>query len=183
MQLELKHLQERLGITVIYVTHDQEEALTMSDRIAVLSQGRLVQVGPPDELYEHPADFFVAQFFGESNLLHGVLTEPGEGVAQLLTDGGLLVRISRPPISEPGARLRIALRPERIGLARGELSFVNHFRGVVEEVIYVGEATRYTVRVGRESVTVKQSNESGRDRFKQGDTIMVGWDPEDCLIL
>ena len=117
MQLEIKHIQRELRLTVIYVTHDQEEALTMSDRIAVMSQGRIVQLGPPEDLYERPADRFVADFIGESNFLEVTVRSVQGGIATALTDDGLDVALAVGDAGADGTRLTLALRPERVRLA------------------------------------------------------------------
>ena len=121
MQIELKQLQRRLGATVIYVTHDQEEALTMSDRVAVLNHGRLMQYGPPRELYDHPADAFVADFLGEMNFIEGVVTEVGVGSCNVASAGSA---VSAPSIAGlgKGSAVRLAIRPEFIEIrASGSL--------------------------------------------------------------
>jgi spermidine/putrescine transport system ATP-binding protein len=136
MQLELKRLQRRLGTTFVYVTHDQEEALTMSDRIAVMDKGRVLQVGSPREVYERPATRFVADFLGEANLLDGAVADGGVRVADSLlrsaTEG-------RPA----GARVTLCLRPERVELA----SSGEGLAGVVEEAVYAGSEVKYVVRL------------------------------------
>ncbi len=123
MQLEIKRIQARLGITVLYVTHDQTEALTMSDRVAVMREGRIEQVGPPDELYELPVSRFVADFLGESNFLQGRGRKPAGGGAVLRADGGLARpgagRRASPP-GPPGTAGLLAIRPEKVRLAPAE---------------------------------------------------------------
>jgi len=181
MQLEIKHIQESLNITTIYVTHDQEEALTMSDRIAVMRDGRIEQVGTPRELYERPASEFVANFIGESNLLTGQL-ERRDGRSYLVTSDGL--RIVLPATEDIGAgeSVTVALRPERIVIAedRGE----NRFEGIIEEVIYVGEATKFRVRIGDERfLTVKQPSRLETMQWRRGDRVTLGWRAEDAVVL
>lgn len=181
MQLEIKHIQESLNITTIYVTHDQEEALTMSDRIAVMRDGRIEQVGTPRELYERPASEFVANFIGESNFLTGQL-ERRDGRSYLVTSDGL--RIVLPATEDVGAggSVTVALRPERIVIAedRGE----NRFEGIIEEVIYVGEATKFRVRIGDERfLTVKQPSRLETMQWRRGDRVTLGWRAEDAVVL
>ena len=136
MQLELKRLQRRLSTTFVYVTHDQEEALTMSDRIAVMDKGRVLQVGTPREVYEQPATRFVADFLGEANLLDGEAAHAGVRVA------GTLLRMAT---EGRGALLRVTvcLRPERVELA----SSGEGLPGVVEEAVYAGSEVKYVVRL------------------------------------
>ena len=136
MQLELKRLQRRLSTTFVYVTHDQEEALTMSDRIAVMDKGRVLQVGTPREVYERPATRFVADFLGEANLLDSLAAEGG------LRVGDVLVRMATED-RLPGTRLTLCLRPERVELA----SSGEGLPGVVEEAVYAGSEVKYVVRL------------------------------------
>ena len=176
MQLELKRLQARLGVTVIYVTHDQEEALTLSDRIAVMNGGRIEQLGDPTELYETPRSSFVAQFIGESNRLEGTVAAAPDGRSVLITSAGLRLpaRPGGAPVGEPAV---LFLRPERIVIAPdGEAGAV---AGDVVEVVFVGEATRYVVRTaGGETFTVKRLNLDAADRFKIGARVTLRWNPD-----
>ncbi len=175
MQLELKRLHARLGVTIIYVTHDQEEALTMSDRIAVMNRGRIEQVGTPVELYESPATRFVAEFIGESNFLEGTVTPAEGGRLVLRTRSG-----SRVPIqagrAAVGQEVALFLRPEKILIApEGEGDGV---RGEIAEVVYLGEATRYLVRTdGGDLVIVKQQNAGAGESLKAGHRVVLTWDP------
>lgn len=119
MQTELRQLQQRLGATVIYVTHDQEEALTMSDRVAVMNGGALVQLGPPRELYDRPANAFVADFIGEMNLLPGTVEAAAEGACTVRTAAGPASGISADSGLAAGAAVRLAVRPEHVELSAG----------------------------------------------------------------
>jgi putative spermidine/putrescine transport system ATP-binding protein len=174
MQLELKRLQTRLGVTVIYVTHDQEEALTLSDRVAVMNRGRIEQLGDPTELYERPHTAFVAQFIGESNRLEGTAADAPDGRAVLITSSGLRlpVRPGGVPAGEPAI---FFLRPERIAIApEGDADGV--VTGEVSEVVFVGETMRYVVHAaGGETFTVKRLNLSATDRFKVGARVALRW--------
>ena len=181
MQLEIKHIQESLNITTIYVTHDQEEALTMSDRIAVMRDGRIEQIGTPRELYERPASEFVANFIGESNFLTGQL-ERRDGRSYLVTSDGLRIVLPATEDIGAGGSVTVALRPERIVIAedRGE----NRFEGIIEEVIYVGEATKFRVRIGDERfLTVKQPSRLETMQWRRGDRVTLGWRAEDAVVL
>ena len=182
MRLELKSLQTRLGVTTIFVTHDQEEALVMADRIAVMRAGRIEQLGTPTELYERPARRFVAHFIGESNFLPGVLAERlADGRAILRVGDGLSVtgRCAEPIAA--GQPATAAIRPERIeiGAANG-----HGIRGTVEQVIYLGALVRYKVALpGRQSCLAQTGNRRGQDGFQAGDSVSVRWAEEDVLIL
>ncbi len=148
MQLELKSLQQEVGITFVYVTHDQEEALTMSDRIAVMHRGKVLQVGGPTEIYERPNCRFVADFIGDTNFLDGVVEEQAGEEASIRVDEALcIVAQTERPLS-PGARVTVAVRPEKIRLLpEPPKSEPNAFPVHVEQVVYVGTDTRFRVRL------------------------------------
>ncbi|WP_394559874.1 ABC transporter ATP-binding protein [Aquipseudomonas alcaligenes] len=149
MQIELKRLQAETGITFIFVTHDQEEALTMSDRIAVMSKGRILQVGTPGEIYESPVNRTVADFIGETNFLDA---DPFAGGARL-GDGQVLNLAGVPQ----GGRVTLAIRPERISLSES-----GNLAGEVEEVVYIGTDTLYLLKVaGQSGFRVRQQNRGG----------------------
>jgi spermidine/putrescine ABC transporter ATP-binding subunit len=181
MQLEIKHIQESLNITTIYVTHDQEEALTMSDRIAVMRDGRIEQIGTPRELYEQPASEFVASFIGESNFLMGRL-ERQDGHAYLVTEDGWRVAIPDAEDLPAGEQVTVALRPERIVL--GERRGENHAEATIEEIIYMGEATKFRVRLlGDRLLTVKQPTRLETMRWQRGERVLLSWQAEDAVLL
>jgi len=181
MQLEIKHIQESLNITTIYVTHDQEEALTMSDRIAVMRDGRIEQIGTPRELYERPASEFVASFIGESNFLTGRL-ERRDGHAYLVTEDGWRVVIPDVEDLPAGEQVTVALRPERIVL--GERRGENQAEATIEEIIYVGEATKFRVRLfGDRLLTVKQPSRLETMRWQRGERVLLSWRAEDAVLL
>ncbi len=179
MQLELKHLHARLGVTVIYVTHDQEEALTLSDRIAVMSRGRIEQLGEPLELYEAPRTRFVAEFIGESNLLEGAVAAAAGGGLVLVTRSGLRLPI-RPGSVRAGDAATLLLRPEKIAIAtEGDHGDPLAVEGEIAEAIYLGEATRYVVRTaGGQAFMVKQQNLSPAGALKVGARVALRWDPD-----
>jgi spermidine/putrescine ABC transporter ATP-binding subunit len=173
MQLELKHLHARLGVTVIYVTHDQEEALTLSDRVAVMNRGRLEQLGTPLELYESPRTRFVAEFVGESNVLEGTAVTAAGGTLVLLTRRGL--RLPLRTGATAGETLTLLVRPEKIALASDGDALVE---GEIAEAIYLGDATRYVVRAGDETLVVKQQNLAAGAALKVGARVGLRWEPE-----
>lgn len=190
MQLELTQLQQQVGITFVYVTHDQEEALTMSDRVAVMSEGRIHQVGPPAEVYERPRDGFVADFIGETNFLDGTLAarEGGHGRVRLAS-GRELVGEVRSDGLETGGPVRLAIRPEKLSLhphdghAAGDREA--RLDGAVERVHYLGTDTRYHVRTDDGAVIVRVQNrhEGFADAFRAGDPVRVHWDPRHASVL
>jgi spermidine/putrescine ABC transporter ATP-binding subunit len=177
MQLEIRRVQQELGITTIYVTHDQREALTLSDRVAVLDRGAVAQVGTPAELYDCPRSRFVADFIGESNFLTGRVVERAVGLCAVLTAHGLLVRGRAPEDVAPGDEVLVLVRPESILLGEppGE-GEINRTTGVVEEVTYYGEATRVGLRIGdAQSLVVKQSSSGLQGAVSRGDKAPVYW--------
>jgi spermidine/putrescine transport system ATP-binding protein len=160
MQLELKTLQKEVGITFIYVTHDQEEALTMSDRIAVMSQGRALQVGVPTEIYERPNCRFVADFIGDTNFLSGVVVSQEEDLVTIAVDSSLQVVAQIEQKVGSGRAVTVAVRPEKIRLLpRPALGEHNSFPCQVEQVVYVGTDTRFRVRLSENvQVAVREQN-------------------------
>jgi spermidine/putrescine transport system ATP-binding protein len=146
MQLELKHLQTDLGITFVYVTHDQEEALTMSDRIVLMRQGRIEQIGAPRDLYDRPASRYVADFIGETNLLPGVVAESGDGMVVLQAAGTTLRALSDTPLA-PGAEAWLTVRPEAMELTDSGMTpeSWNRVAGTVREAVYAGSTLRVHV--------------------------------------
>ncbi|MFP3914554.1 MAG: ABC transporter ATP-binding protein [Actinomycetota bacterium] len=176
MQVELKDLQSRVGITFVYVTHDQEEALTMSDRIGVMEEGRLLQVGEPADIYERPTSRFVADFIGDINLLEGRVESPG--LVQLANGQQVGVRSGRPA----GTAVTLALRPERLELFDvGEEvpGGYNRLPGKVIRKMYYGDAYYYDVEVGlADPLEVKEENRPGVATYDLGEETLVCWDPD-----
>ena len=175
MQLEITHLQRKLKITVIYVTHDQSEALTMSDRIAIMNNGQFEQVGAPEELYRAPANRFVADFIGETCFLKATKEsdDTDQGVARL---GGAALRF---PMLRPvaaGAELELMVRPAAVALAVDGQDGQNSVDGIIEEAVYLGEFTTYHIRLSDGQILfMKQQNLYGIQDFKTGDSITVAW--------
>jgi len=190
LQVELKRVQVEVGITFVYVTHDQEEALALSDRIAVLNGGRIEQVGTPEELYDRPATRFVADFIGTTNLLAGKVTtvEGGRAILALEAGGGCVVAADG---LVPGAAVEIAIRPEALELvprpaadaAPGEGGGTGSWlRGIVEQSAYLGTSISYQVRTdgGRRVVaTVPRT----QDRLASGTPVEARWRSEDSLVV
>jgi spermidine/putrescine transport system ATP-binding protein len=160
MQIELKTLQREVGITFVYVTHDQEEALTMSDRIAVMHQGKVLQVGGPTETYEEPCCRFVADFIGETNFLEGVVKAQDGELATILVDGTVPVVVTSPVPLSPNVGVTVAVRPEKISLSvEPGTGGQNAFPVKVEQVVYLGTDTRYRVRLSENvSLMVREQN-------------------------
>lgn len=185
MQFEIKRIADNLGITVVYVTHDQTEALTMSDRVAVFDDGRIQQLAPPDELYEAPQNSFVAQFIGENNTLEGVVQEIRNGVALVRLDGGKIIEAKPVNVSSPGERTLVSIRPERVEFNKDRLQEGAHtLQAEVLEFIYMGDIFRTRLRVaGNENFIIKTRNAPDQRRLQPGEMIDIGWLPEDCRAL
>jgi len=181
MQLELKQLQRQLGVTVVLVTHDQTEALTMADRVAVLNHGRLEQIGTPEVLYETPASRFVADFIGETNLLEGTIQQVTDAMATLAA-GGTIVRgtIAGTGVA-PGVRACAAIRPERISLYSGDDAAIP---GRIVQVIFSGASIACHVQApgGLELVVRIPSAHAAGNRPAAGQAVRLGWSPADVRI-
>jgi spermidine/putrescine transport system ATP-binding protein len=174
MQLELKRIQHEIGITFVHVTHDQEEAMTMADQIAVMSNGRIEQLGPPQELYERPATAFVASFLGVSNLLPGTI----EGDAIRLEDGTLV----RAQVNGRSGQVAAGVRPEKITIGQG--GGVNELPGTVSETAYIGVATQVVVRTTAGIVQVfAQNMDSGGRVPAPGTNVILSWAPESTFVV
>ena len=183
MQFEIKHIHESLGVTVIYVTHDQSEALTMSDRIAVFNDGIIQQLAPPEDLYERPDNSFVAQFIGENNTLHGRIRSINDGIAQVEVTNGEMVK-ALAINAGPGERTQLSIRPERVEIDPDESVTDHTVTARVEEVIYLGDHIRTRMSVaGNTDFVVKTRNRLGARRFDPGDKVRIGWATEDCRAL
>ena len=189
MQVEIKEIQRRLGMTVIYVTHDQEEAMNMSDRIAIMNNGRIEQVGRPTEIYENPTSTFIARFLGEANLVPGTVESVQDGSAALRTPGGLLLQGRTEPGLQVGAAAHLFVRPERIAVAAaGETpagsAATNVASGRLVQTSFLGNILRHAVEIeaGIE-VTVDVQN-SRADLFRSPDQpTVLSWLATDGVIL
>jgi len=175
MQIELKRIQQEVGLTFIHVTHDQEEAMTMADTIAVMNAGYLEQLGDPATLYEHPASTFVANFLGQSNLLRARITGSAEDGLLTADVHGEEILVDAKNVPEGLRDVWVGVRPEKLGL--GETAGRNHLHGLVTDVSFTGVATQYLVRMpwGFDVVVVQQNDGSARARL--GENITLSWDP------
>lgn len=182
MQLELKHLQQKLGITFVYVTHDQEEALTMSDRIAVLNGGKLEQLGYPFDIYEKPQTKFVADFIGETNLFEGRVESVRENIAYIEVEGSLVPVDSRGLAS--GETVWMAVRPERIKLNLWPEEGKAALKGLHKERIYVGSVLKTVVVLenGKE-ITVSEQAKQSFLLDPDNDRVFLNWEPEDAVVM
>lgn len=181
MQLELKRLQQQVGITFVYVTHDQEEALTMSDRIAVMNKGKILQIGSPKEIYEHPQTRFVADFIGETNFLDGTVDSIDGNNIQVRIGDDLFVKASSNAKIKVGMDVSVVIRPEKLSLSdEGMLT------GEIEEVIYIGTDTRYVVKLPNDMTCTIRDQNLDPDNMRQysaGDVVGLTWNPTQALVL
>ena len=185
LQFEITRLAHDLGITTVYVTHDQTEALTMSDRVAVFDDGRIQQLASPDVLYEQPQNSFVAQFIGENNTMEGVVQEIKGDTCIVRLDGGEVIDAKPVNVTKVGERTRVSIRPERVEFNKERLQPGAHtLKAEVLEFIYMGDIFRTRLRVaGNEDFVVKTRNAPDQVRLKPGQQIDIGWLPEDCRAL
>jgi putative spermidine/putrescine transport system ATP-binding protein len=185
MQFEIKHLHDRLGITVVYVTHDQGEALTMSDRIAVFNDGVVQQLASPEELYERPVNSFVARFIGENNTLPGVLESVSGDTCTVRLENGALIDAQPVNVRRVGERTLVSIRPERVEVNPARLPPGTHLiEAEVLEFIYMGDLFRVRLNVaGNEDFVIKYRNAQDAGRLAPGSRIRIGWRPEDCRAL
>jgi putative spermidine/putrescine transport system ATP-binding protein len=182
MQYEIKHIHDSLGVTVVYVTHDQTEALTMSNRIAVFDDGIIQQLAPPADLYERPENAFVAAFIGENNRLHGTVKALNGTGCKVELDDGSEVHALKVNVANVGDRTTLSLRPERVMIEPGELP--NSFDAQVRELIYLGDHIRTRVRLcANDEFIIKIPNASNHASLSVGETVKVGWAVDDCRAL
>jgi spermidine/putrescine ABC transporter ATP-binding subunit len=184
MQVEIKEIQRRLGMTVVYVTHDQEEAMNLSDRIAIMNRGRIEQVGTPSEVYQQPENAFVGRFLGEANLLEGKIERLEGEVATLQVDGLALRARVRQPV-EAGSRAALFVRPERVTVRSSTNggSGSNCLEGRVRRVSFLGNIVRYQVEVARGTHVMVDVQNSGRTSLAVDSPIGLAWAIEDSLVL
>jgi putative spermidine/putrescine transport system ATP-binding protein len=178
MQFELKRLHAKLGVTIVYVTHDQEEALTMSDRVALMNRGVIEQLGPAHELYERPANRFVAEFIGESNLIEGRL----DAIGYFMTESGARFPVPVNGDLRVGEQGLLVVRPEKFSLMQSPGD--HGVMGRVSEHVYVGDFTRYRVEIqGGLSLTVKVQNNRSAVQAREGEDVQIFLNPGDARIL
>jgi len=179
MQLELKRIQHEVGITFVHVTHDQEEAMTMADRIVIMNGGRIEQQGTPAELYETPRTAFVASFLGASNLLDGTTV----GADRVRLDDGSEMRVPAGALGGREGKVRLGVRPEKVRLGRDDPE-ANTLGGTVTEIAYIGVSTQYIVETAAGAVTVYvQNDRPGMNGVSPGDRLTLGWSPEATFVV
>ncbi len=184
MQYEIKHIHANIGITVVYVTHDQNEALTMSNRIAVFNDGKIQQISTPDILYEKPECAFVAQFIGENNQLKGKVKSINGNTCVVKTDKGEEIKSLKVNVGAVGDGSTVSLRPERVEINSSDTNFENSFNGTVKELIYLGDHIRTRVEVcGNDQFIVKVPNSYKGANLKEGTPVKLSWKASDSRAL
>ena len=183
MQYEIKHIHESIGVTVVYVTHDQSEALTMSNRIAVFNDGKVQQLSSPDKLYEEPVNSFVAEFIGENNTFQGEVADISNNKCKIKLETGDEILANPIRVKSKGEKSIVSLRPER-AIINPDEKMDNKFNGKIEEVIYHGDHTRVRLNLlDNKEFILKVPNSSARMDIKLGNNIKVGWNSFDARAL
>jgi len=183
MQYEIKHIHENIGVTVVYVTHDQSEALTLSSRIAVFNDGKVQQLSSPDKLYEEPVNSFVAGFIGENNTFSGEVSDVSGGKCKVKLQSGAEIIANPIKIKSKGDKTKVSLRPER-AIIDPEEKMDNKHKGKIEEVIYHGDHARLRLNLlGNKDFILKVPNSSARMDIKLGNEINIGWNSKDARAL
>ncbi len=183
LQYEIRRIQRSLKVTIVYVTHDQQEAMVMSDRVAVFQQGCIEQVASPEAIYEEPERRFVARFIGENNLLHGKVIALEGDLCQVEIEGALVKAFRVAPCS-PGDRVTLAIRPERVCVSPDPQVYSNELEAKIEDLVFLGDHLRLRMNVqGRSDFIVKIPNIVGHGAVLEGDRVRIGWTPTDCRAL
>ena len=180
MRVEIKKIQKETGITAIFVTHDQEEALSMSDRIVVMNAGAMEQIGSPEEVYETPATAFVADFLGKANMLAGTVTAVDNGTATVSLAAGQTVTVTSPKTLAPGAAVTVVVRPQKLSVAPATTP--NRLAGRVISTSYLGSSAIYEIDIGGKSAIRANTPISGKVA-REGEAIDVGFSSADCVLL
>lgn len=182
MRMELKELQRNTGITFVFVTHDQEEALSMSDRIAVMSAGEVQQVGTPSEIYENPANAFVAAFIGDANFIPCEVLSASDGIVRCKSENGLLINAASDGDHKAGDQATLFLRPEKITLAKDDAAPIKGTIGLIE---YLGDSTVYQVDIGEKSpvLVAGRNREDGKPHHAAGDTVALSFNVNSVRVL
>jgi putative spermidine/putrescine transport system ATP-binding protein len=189
MQVELKEIQQRLGMTVVYVTHDQEEAMNMSDRIAIMNSGRIEQVGKPAEIYDQPNSNFIARFLGEANLVPGTIESVNGGIATLRTAAGHRLSARVRGQATPGAAAHVFVRPERValgaaGAARPAEGVINTITGKIAQSSFLGHIFRHAVEIEPGvRMTVDVHNAAAGLSRAPGEQVTLSWQVTDSVVL
>ena len=183
MQYEIRRIHKTLGVTVVYVTHDQQEAMVMSDRIAVLRDGIIEQVADPETLYEEPQRSFVARFIGENNRLHGRVVRVDGEICEVDVSGDTIRAIRIAPC-HAGDEATLSIRPERVAVTPEAGLYTNELDALIEDITFLGDYLRIRVSVcGTSDFVIKIPNIVGHGALLAGDRVRIGWTPTDCRVL
>jgi ABC-type Fe3+/spermidine/putrescine transport system ATPase subunit len=180
MRIELKIIQREVGITTIFVTHDQEEALSLSDRIVVMNHGLIEQNGTPEEVYRTPASKFVASFLGQSNLLTGTIAEAGQGKARITLDNGAGIEAAAPASARKGSKVTVIVRAQRLEVGKATQA-PNKLKGKIAATSYLGGSAIYAIDA--EGLRLQANTIIDAEVFREGDTVEIGFSPSDCVLL
>jgi spermidine/putrescine transport system ATP-binding protein len=182
MQFELKHLQQKLGITFIYVTHDQEEALTMSDRVAVMNNGRIEQIDTPDEIYNRPKTTFVANFIGQTNLLKGKVVHKTKDKVEVMIEGTpfTFTHLDEAPLQD---EVFVSIRPEQVRIHRKREDGRTYLMGRVTEHVFVGSVYKTIITIPTGTEIVVEQSAASNDLAKHGEEVFLTWDNEKAVVL
>lgn len=183
MQVELRQIQKKVGITTIFVTHDQEEALTLSDKIAVMDKGKIVQLDTPHAIYEKPSNSFVAGFLGQSNFFKGVITDINNDIYCLTMKNGDKINIEAEPKLNINQNCILSIRPEKISIQKEKPDNKTYLEGVIKFITYAGNLSIYRVEVMGKEVIVQLQNFFGEEKFENGDNVYLTWDKASSIIL
>lgn len=182
MQVELKEIQQRVGITTIFVTHDQEEALTLSDKIAVMRDGKIMQLDSPEKLYENPANTFVASFLGEANFFPGVICDKSGNVYRIRLENNETFLFPADKTIDVGQKCILSVRPEKINLHEQQPTGPN-IKGKIKFITYAGNISIYRIETMGREIKVQQQNTASGDKFRNGDEVYLSWGGSNSLIL
>ena len=183
MQYEIRRIHKSLGVTMVYVTHDQQEAMVLSDRIAVLRGGDIEQIAEPEALYEEPKRSFVARFIGENNRLHGWVRKVEDDICEVET-GGQVIQALRVVPCRLGDSITLSIRPERVAIAPDPGLYTNELDAKIEDITFLGDHLRLRLSVcDRSDFIAKIPNVVGHGAILEGDQIRIGWTPTDCRVL
>jgi len=184
MQMEIKHIHEQLGVTIVYVTHDQSEALTMSDRVAIFNDGIIQQIAPPRTIYEQPENSFVAHFIGENNILHGDIDSIDHQLCQVQLNDGQQVTAAPGPQARLGERTSLSIRPERVQVNLNADNCDNHLKGRIREFIYLGDHVRIRTEIaGNDEFIIKMPIADFDNGLQAGQEIPIAWNARDIHAL
>jgi spermidine/putrescine ABC transporter ATP-binding subunit len=181
MRTELKIIQREVGITTIFVTHDQEEALSLSDRIVVMNHGLIEQNGTPEEVYRQPASRFVASFLGQSNLITGTIASAGTGKAMITLDNGATIEAAAPASARKGQKVTVILRAQRLEVGRNAAAGLNKLKGTIAATSYLGGSAIYIIDA--DGLRLQANAIIDNQVFREGDSVDIGFAPSDCVLL